>query len=70
MPTESRLPPIFVILACFVAQELGMALCPVMLPQPTGAQVDTGGRKRHKVEVVLRSKNRGEMVGGVRTLVH
>ena len=115
-----------------VAQELGVALCPVMLPQPTGAQVDTasngewelrklqsigsfmklasdtggqafnavstkdvmptilkslanhvrydyvagfypsssGGRKRHKVEVILRSKNRGEMVGGVRTLVH
>jgi hypothetical protein len=114
-----------------VAQELGMALCPVMLPQPTGAQVDTasngewelhklqsigsfmklasdtggqafnavstkdvlptilkslanhvrydyvagfypsssGGGKRHKIEVVLRSKNRGEMVGGVRTLV-
>jgi len=115
-----------------VAQELGVALCPVMLPQPTGAQVDTvsngewelhklqsigsfmklasdtggqafnavstkdvlptilkslanhvrydyvagfypsssGGRKKHKVEVVLRSKSRGEMVGGFRALVH
>jgi VWFA-related protein len=115
-----------------VAQELGMALCPVMLPQPPVAQIDTvsngewelrklqsigsfmklasatggqafdavstkdvlptilkslanhvrydyvvgfypassGGRKRHKIEVILRSKNRGEIVGGFRTLVH
>jgi hypothetical protein len=30
----------------------------------------SGGGKRHKIEVVLRSGDRGEMVGGVRTLVH
>jgi len=30
----------------------------------------SGGRKRHKVEVILRSKNRGEIVGGFRALVH
>jgi len=30
----------------------------------------SGGRKRHKVEVVLRSRNRGEIVGGFRALVH
>jgi hypothetical protein len=30
----------------------------------------SGGGKRHRVEVVLRSKNRGEMVGGSRALVH
>jgi Ca-activated chloride channel family protein len=115
-----------------VAQELGTALCPVMLAQPPGAQVNpkphsewelnklqsigsfmnlasatggqafdavetkdvlptilkslashvrydyvagfypssSGGRKRHKVEVVLRSKSRGEIVGGFRALVH
>jgi VWFA-related protein len=114
------------------AQELGMALCPVMLAQPPGLQASsgpnaewevyrmqsigsfmslaraTGGqafdsvatrdvlptilkslaqrvrydyvagfypsssgvRKRHKIEVVLRSKSRGEIVGGNRALVH
>jgi hypothetical protein len=30
----------------------------------------SGGRKRHKIEVILRSKNRGEIVGGSRALVH
>jgi VWFA-related protein len=115
-----------------VAQELGVALCPVMLAQPPSARVNpnpnsqweldklqsigsfmslasatggqsfdavgnkdvlptilkslanhvrydyvagfypssSGGRKRHKIEVVLRSKNHGEIVGGFRALVH
>ena len=30
----------------------------------------SGAVKRHKVEVVLRDKNRGKVVGGTRTLVH
>ena len=30
----------------------------------------SGGGKRHKIEVVLRSRSRGEMVGGFRALVH
>lgn len=30
----------------------------------------SGGRKKHKVEVVLRSKSRGEILGGSRVLVH
>jgi VWFA-related protein len=115
-----------------VAQDLGIALCPVMLAQPAVTRVNpnpdpgwelyrmasinafmnlakaTGGRefstvasrevvptilkslaqhvrydyvvgfypsssgehKRHKLEVVLRSKTRGQIVGGSRTLVH
>jgi VWFA-related protein len=112
-----------------VAQELGMALCPVKLPgvrvtpraqsewellklqsigsfmnlaSATGGEAfdaigtkdvlpailkslanhvrydyvvgfypsSSGGRNRHRIEVVLRSRDRGEMLGGVRALVH
>lgn len=30
----------------------------------------SGVRKKHKIEVVLRSRSRGEIVGGFRALVH